>query len=152
MATVQPGQKKGIELKKVILVILVLFILMLITTSIAYVVARYASSEGRPKAVELQNKYITYPAGDFLTNLSDRGYIKVSLVYLLSDKEVEKEIKSKDYEIRDRIFSILRSKNFDGVKDSKGMEELRKQIKESINAILSSGEVEDVFFTSIIVN
>jgi flagellar FliL protein len=115
MATVQPGQKKGIELKKVILVILVLFILMLITTSIAYVVARYASSEGRPKAVELQNKYITYPAGDFLTNLSDRGYIKVSLVYLLSDKEVEKEIKSKDYEIRDRIFSILRSKNFDGV-------------------------------------
>jgi flagellar basal body-associated protein FliL len=32
------------------------------------------------------------------------------------------------------------------------MEELRKEIKECLNQLLNSGEIVDVFFTSIIVN
>ena len=152
MATPQTKPKDRTNLKNIVLVVLILFILMLMTTGIAYFVAKNIVGNTGPKPAESQKNYVTYSAGDFLTNLSDKGYIKLSLVYLLDDKGAEKELQSKDYEIRDKIFTILRSKNFDAVKDSKGMEDLRKQIKESINAILSNGKVEDVYFTSIIVN
>ena len=65
---------------------------------------------------------------------------------------MEKELKFKDSEIRDKIFTILRSKKYDSVRDSKGMEELRRQIKESLNQTLNGGRIVDVYFTSIIVN
>lgn len=151
MATVQTNQANKISLKSIILIVIVLILLMLMTTGIAYFVARnFAGASIVHK--EPSKETATYSAGDFLTNLSDKGYIKVSLVYLLDSKDIEKELQSKDYEIRDRIFTILRSKNFDSVKDSNGMEELRKQIKESINSVLSDGKITDVYFTSIIVN
>ena len=125
---------------------------MLMTTGVAYIVAKSIAGNNDKKNVETPKNHITYDAGEFLTNLSDKGYIKLSLVYLLSDKEVEKELKFKDSEIRDKIFTILRSKKYDSVRDSKGMEELRRQIKESLNQTLNGGRIVDVYFTSIIVN
>lgn len=151
MATVQTNRSNRINFRSIILIIMVLFILMLMTTVIAYFMVRNFAG-GNTDHVESNKQAVTYSAGDFLTNLSDKGYIKVSLVYLLENKDIVKELQSKDYEIRDRIFAILRSKNFERVKDSRGMEELRKQIKESINTILSGGKIVDVYFTSIIVN
>lgn len=151
MATVQTGQSNKSSFKNIILVVIILFMLMLMTSVVAYFVARnFAGST--INSHETEKQATPYSAGDFLTNLSDKGYIKVSLVYLLDSKELEKELQSKDFEIRDRIFTILRSKNFDSVKDSRGMEELRKQIKTSINSLLTSGKITDVYFTSIIVN
>jgi len=151
MATVQPNQTNKISVRSIILIVIVLILLMLMTTGIAYFVARNFAGESTVHR-EPSKETTTYSAGDFLTNLSDKGYIKVSLVYLIDNKDIEKELQSKDYEIRDKIFTILRSKNFDSVKDSNGMEDLRKQIKESINSILSDGKIADVYFTSIIVN
>lgn len=151
MATVQSGQSNKINFRNIILIIILLLILMLITTGVAYFVARnFAGST--PAHSNTGNESYTYSAGEFLTNLSDRGYIKLSLVYLINSKDVEKELQSKDYEIRDKVFTILRSKNFDAVKDNHGMEELRKQIKDAINSILTYGKIQDVYFTSIIVN
>ncbi|HHW02857.1 MAG TPA: flagellar basal body protein FliL [Thermoanaerobacterales bacterium] len=151
MATVQTNQSNKINFRSIILIILVLFLLMIMTTGIAYFVVKNYF-QVKPEQVESNKQPVTYSAGDFLTNLSDRGYIKVSLIYLLENKDVEKQLQSKDYEIRDRIFSILRSKNFDSVKDSRGMEDLRKQIREAINSILAGDKIIDVYFTSIIVN
>ena len=121
------------------------------TTGVAYFVAKNFAGGGNKKSVEVQN-YITYDAGEFLTNLADKGYIKLSLVYLLNNRDAEKELEFKDSEIRDKIFAILRSKKHDLVKDNKGMEELRGQIKEALNETLSNGSINDVYFTSIIVN
>lgn len=134
------------------MVVLALFIVMLMTTGVAYIVAKNIAGNNIKKNIEAPKNHITYDAGEFLTNLSDKGYIKLSLVYLLNDKEVEKELKSKDSEIRDKIFTILRSKKYDSVRDSKGMEELRGQIKKSLNQALNDGRIIDVYFTSIIVN
>ncbi|MFY9216999.1 MAG: flagellar basal body-associated FliL family protein, partial [Tepidanaerobacteraceae bacterium] len=116
-----------------------------------YVVAKNIASSNE-KVVENPKNHITYDAGEFLTNLADKGYVKLSMVYLLNGKDVEKELEIKDSEVRDKVFTILRSKNHDSVRDSNGMEELRKEIKECLNQLLNSGEIVDVFFTSIIVN
>jgi len=144
-----PENKSG--LRNVLLVVLALFFLMLMTTGIAYIVARSIAGSN-VRTVETAKNQVTYNAGEFLTNLADRGYVKLSMVYLLNDKQAEKEIEFKDSEIRDKVFTILRSKNYESVRDSNGMEELRKEIKESLNQLLNSGRIIDVFFTSIIVN
>lgn len=150
MAT-QKSPKKKSGLRNILLVVLALFFLMLMTTGVAYVVAKNIASSNE-KVVENPKNHITYDAGEFLTNLADKGYVKLSMVYLLNGKDVEKELEIKDSEVRDKVFTILRSKNHDSVRDSNGMEELRKEIKECLNQLLNSGEIVDVFFTSIIVN
>jgi flagellar FliL protein len=145
-------QRKLFNFRTIIITVIVLFILLALTTGITYLITQNMLKVNKADEINSQKKYITYTAGEFLTNLADKGYIKLSMVYLLYDKNVERELQIKDSEIRDKINTILRSKTFDSVKDSKGMESLRQQIKEIINSILASGQIEDVFFTSIIVN
>ena len=127
MATQKSPEKKS-GLRNILLVVLALFFLMLMTTGVAYVVAKNIASSNE-KVVENPKNHITYDAGEFLTNLADKGYVKLSMVYLLNGKDVEKELEIKDSEVRDKVFTILRSKNHDSVRDSNGMEELRKEIK-----------------------
>ncbi|WP_246110650.1 flagellar basal body-associated FliL family protein [Thermosediminibacter litoriperuensis] len=131
-----------------LLIILVLF--MIISTATAYFIARNLIAEGGEKGEKKQ--YITYQLGDYLTNLSDKGYIKLSIVCILGDKETEKEMQTKEYEIKDRVYSILRSKTYDSVKDSKGMQILKKELKDMMNTVVEKGKVEDVLFTNILVN
>lgn len=152
MAQVQTeSTKKSIDFKALIIIVLTLLILMLISMGVIYYVLTIAAP-GKADAKTQSTNLITYEAGEILTNLKDKGYIKMSMVYLMDDKNVEKELKQKEYEIKDNIFSILRSKAIAQVKDSTGMEQLRIQIRESINDILTQGEIIDVYFTSIIVN
>lgn len=145
-------ENKG-KFKNIFIIIFALVCVMLVTTIISYFVAKNIAGNKIPtNKVETDKNYTTYPAGEFLTNLSDKGYIKVSIVYLLSNKDVEKELEQKEYEIQDKVYSILRSKTFDSVKDSKGMEDLRVQIKDAANKVIKNGKIEEVYFTSIIVN
>lgn len=151
MPTENKQNSKG-KFKNIFLIIFVLVCIMLVTAVVSYFVAKNIAGNVNTNTVEVNKSYTTYLAGEFLTNLSDKGYIKVSIVYLLSNKNIEKELEQKEYEIKDKIYSILRSKTFDSVKDSKGMESLRIQIKDAANKVLGSGKVQEVYFTSIIVN
>lgn len=151
MAIQKSPEKKSSGFRNILLVVLALFFLMLMTTGVAYVVAKNIAGSN-VKQVESPKSNVTYNAGEFLTNLSDKGYIKLSMVFLLNDKKCEKEVESKSSEIRDKVFTILRSKSHNSVKDSNGMEELRKEIKESLNQLLNGGRIIDVYFTDIIVN
>ncbi|AEE91378.1 Flagellar basal body-associated protein FliL [Tepidanaerobacter acetatoxydans Re1] len=146
-----PEKKDKSKFQNLIMIILLLFVLMLLTSGVAYFVAKNIAGNNKT-VVEQSKSNITYDAGEFLTNLSDKGYIRLSLVYLLNSKDVENELKLKESEIRDKIFVILRSETYDSIKDSEGMENLRKKIKESLNQILTNGSIVDVYFTSIIVN
>lgn len=141
-------QKSG--MKKIILIASIVVILMILSAFLAYFLTKNFIVQGQAKE---EKKVLTpYQAGEFLTNLADHGYIKISLVFLLEGKDAEKEVKEREYEINDRIYSILRAKTFDSVKDSNGMEVLRSEIKNNINKLLEKGKVTDVFFNSIIVN
>jgi len=125
-------------------------ILLVVTTVVSYFVAKNVLGEYSTKQPERQ--LVTYDLGEYLTNLADRGYVKVSIVCLLDGKETEKEVAKKEFEVKDRIYAILRSKTYDSVKDSKGMGILKNQIKAAVNELIDSGEIEEVFFTEIIVN
>lgn len=143
--------KNGSSFKTFATIVLTLIILILISVSVAY----YTVTMLVPHNTSIKTKapnLITYEAEEILTNLKDRGYIKISMTYLIDNKKVEKELEQKEYEIKDNILYTLRSKTMAQVKDGAGTEQLRMEIKESINEILTHGEIRDVYFTNIIVN
>ncbi|NLC62852.1 MAG: flagellar basal body-associated FliL family protein [Thermoanaerobacterales bacterium] len=150
MSAPQPKQKSMFNFKTIIITIIVLFILLVFITGLVYFLTQNMLKADNQ--TDNQDKYITCDAGEFLTNLADRGYIKLSMVYMYFDENTQKELEVKSSEIRDKVNFILRSKTFNSVKDSEGMENLRQEIKDIVNSTLASGQIQDVYFTSIIVN
>ena len=65
MATEKNPENKS-KFKNIIIVVLALFILMLMTTGVAYVVAKsIAGSNNNSKNIEAHMNHITYDAGEF---------------------------------------------------------------------------------------
>ena len=95
---------------------------------------------------------------DFLVNLkSDKssGFLKTN-IYIGYDGELKEhaelpaELEEKKAILRDAVNSVLRTKkpeDFDGTKD----EQLKKEIKDKINTLLTKGKIEGVYFNDIIV-
>ncbi|KYO64578.1 flagellar basal body-associated FliL family protein [Thermovenabulum gondwanense] len=142
------AQKKG--MRRILIIVFIVVILMIVSAFMAYFLTKNFLFQD--KAKEEKKVLAPYQAGEFLTNLADHGYIKISLVFLLEGKDAEKELKQREYEINDRIYSILRAKTFESVKNSNGMEVLRGEIKNNINKLLEKAKIVDVYFNSIIVN
>lgn len=100
----------------------------------------------------------TFSLDEFLVNLkSDKssGFLKTN-IYIGYDedskdnKELPTELEEKKPVLRDSVNSVLRAKkteDFDGTKD----EQLKKEIKDKINTLLTKGQIEDVYFNEIIV-
>lgn len=95
----------------------------------------------------------TYNLGEFLVNLADedgKRYIKVTIYTGYENKKLDKEFDEKKPIIRDAVNSVLRSKQ---TKDftSKGTEDIKTQILNRINPILTSGKVDNIYFYDILV-
>ncbi|MCF6097068.1 flagellar basal body-associated FliL family protein [Thermovorax subterraneus] len=138
------------KLRSTLKLLVVVILVLLVSTTVTYFIAKNILADNSKKQQE--NQSITYSLGDYLTNLADRGYVKVSIVCLIDGKEAEKELKKKEYQIKDRVYSVLRSKTYDSLKDSKGMEALKKEIKDTVNKLIENGKIQEVYFTNIIVN
>lgn len=95
------------------------------------------------------------PLETFLINLADskgRKVAKVNMELELKGDDVADEIDKRKAQIRDLIIIILSSKTFDEVSTREGKENLRNEIKESINLFLTKGQINNVFFTEFIYN
>ncbi len=90
----------------------------------------------------------------FIVNLMDnagRRYLKVKMDLIVSSKETEEEIKKKDPDIRDVIIMTLSGKTFSDVAGIEGKMRLKKEIKENLNKVLTSGKVLKVYFTEFVI-
>lgn len=143
--------KKRLNLKKILFISIIIIFLLILTGTIAYFIAIKASQpETKTKIEDSKGKY-TYPGGEYLTNLADKGYIKLTIEFELENKEMIKELDKRKAEIRDRVNFVLRSKTSEDIKGDTGMEKLRDSIKKELNLLLKQGRVLDVYFTNIIV-
>lgn len=93
-----------------------------------------------------------FEAGEFTTNLAPGGekkLIKVKVVFELSNKDVEKEVKEKLPVLSDKIILFLNSKT-----DQELRAENRSQIKEEIlkglNDYLQTGKIRSIYFSDLV--
>lgn len=108
--------------------------------------------EEPPAGKEFQPKElgVLYPLEGFLVNIaSDRGprFLQMQVELELENPALEDEIALKRPAIRDAIILLLSSKSYKELRDPSGMQRLRTDLLKSINGILKSGNISDIFFT-----
>ena len=121
-------------------------------------VARYASSSGdiRVDPAKFQASY--YPLHDnFTANLKDSGqFVQVGLgVSTYYDQRVLDAVKLHEMAVRSAILMTLNSASAAGISTPEGKEQLKDALRKSINDVLKKkegfGGIDDVYFTSLVI-
>lgn len=95
------------------------------------------------------------PLETFIVNLSGskgRRIAKVNMELELKGDNVQEEIDKRKAQIRDIIIILLSDKTYDDVATKEGKEQLREEIKDTVNAFLTKGKIQTVYFTEFIYN
>ena len=99
------------------------------------------------------------PMETFIVNLAGskgRRVAKVNMELELKESEGEGkiagEIEQRKAQIRDIIIIILSSKTYEEVSSREGKDNLRSEIKDTINSFITTGKISNVFFTEFIYN
>lgn len=107
------------------------------------------------KSHEHNIKKPVVPLETFVINLAGskgRRVAKVNIELEVSKSDVQKEIDQRQAQVRDIIIMILSSKTYEYVSTKEGKNQLREEIKDTVNAFLSKGRIESVYFTEFIYN
>jgi len=103
-----------------------------------------------PERLQPQNLGVLYALEGFLINLTSKAgtkYLQTQIELELEDSAVEEEISRKRAVLRDAIIMLLSSRTYEALRKPKGMKELRKDILMVINNVLSTGRVQEIYFT-----
>jgi flagellar FliL protein len=90
----------------------------------------------------------------FIVNLLDQDgkrYLKTQFQIEVDSEEVQKELQERIAQVRDAILLLLTSKTFSQIGVPGGKIELRTELVERINAVLSRGSIRTLYFTEFVV-
>jgi len=93
------------------------------------------------------------PLDYFLVNLAeDQGQklFKVEMEFDVDSVDVQKEINKRMPQVRDIIIILLSSKNYSQISTPKGKENLKEEIRDTVNSFLTKGRINKVLFTQFI--
>jgi len=97
---------------------------------------------------------VLYPLDTFTVNLksdSGRRYLKATLSLELSGEELSTELDAKKAVLRDRIIRILSSKTLEEVSSRKGKKKLSEQIMNTLNSMITDGQIKGIYFTEFVI-
>jgi len=98
----------------------------------------------------------SYPLDTFSVNLAQgdgpRRYLRLNTVLKFTKDARQEELDARKPQIRDSIISILNAKRPEDLLKKEGKIFLKDEIKAAINAYLTNGKLEDVFYTGFQVN
>ena len=97
---------------------------------------------------------ILYPLDTFTVNLkSDAGrrYLKVTMSLELEGEELSLELDAKSPVLRDRIIRILSSKTLEEISSKKGKGKVSEQVMDTLNSMISDGEIRGIYFTEFVI-
>ena len=95
------------------------------------------------------------PMETFLVNLAGtRGakLAKINMELEVDGTKVEEELEKRKPQMRDVIIILLSSKTYDSITSKEGKDQLRNEVKDTVNSFLVKGKIKNVFFTDFIVN
>lgn len=123
--------------------------------TIEQVVEGEVSAQAEDAAKEGLEKAPVVPLETFIVNLAGskgRRILRVDLELEVSDTKVVAEIEQRKAQIRDIIIIMLSGRTYDQISGKEGKNELRDDIKGTLNAFLTKGKVSNVFFTNLLYN
>lgn len=93
---------------------------------------------------------VLYPMESFLVNVNgDSGskYLQTQMELELSDSSLQPELVRKRPALRDAVIVLLSSKTVKELREPDTLKQLRAQIVQSLNQILTTGKIKEVYFT-----
>lgn len=93
-----------------------------------------------------------FDAGEYTTNLAPEGeekFIKVQVVFELSNKSLEKEITEKLPVLQDRILYFLNSKTSEELRVEKRAA-VKTEILNDLNRYLTKGKIKNIYFSDLV--
>lgn len=120
------------------------------------VVAGEAKTEAEEESHEKAFVGKVIPLETFIVNMAGtkgRRILKVEMELEVQGDQVAEEIERRKAQIRDIIIITLSSKSYDEIASREGKDNMRTEIKDTINNFLTSkGKIKNVFFTNFIYN
>ncbi len=111
-----------------------------------------ASLDQKEGTLEATSGY-SVPLDYFLVNLAeDQGQklFKVQMEFDVDSVEVQEEINKRMPQVRDIIIILLSSKTYSQISTPKGKENLKEEIRDTVNSFLTKGKINKVLFTQFI--
>ena len=114
----------------------------------------------KKQAVNTQDESLSeigplYPMKPITVNLKSTGgkdvYLKVTFSLELNNKILSHELDAKNAVIRDEIIRILSSKTLADIDSEFEKDKMCNDIKKSLNAILTDGQINNVYIVSFII-
>ena len=149
---------------KILIIILAIILLFMIMLGVGFFIMwnKMSSSIQQPEAEienieqepEKESIGHMFSLGTFIVNLSDEGgkrYLRVSIDIELSGAELKEEIEKRLPQIKDNILMIIPSKTFNSLNSAEGKTALRNQLLLSINEVLNSGSIINMYFTEFVI-
>jgi len=115
---------------------------------------RRSSSSTYDDSRQLSEIGVLYPLDTFTVNLkSDAGrrYLKVTMSLELEGEELSLELDAKSPVLRDRIIRILTSKTLEEISSKKGKQKVSTQVMDTLNAMISDGQIKGIYFTEFVI-
>jgi len=141
--------KEGLTFRSV-LAIAVLMLVIAAGTSYGFMMFFMHGSTERAREVTIGP---TYSLGDFVVNLTaGRGYqyIQASIVVEVSTENVIEELEKRSPQIRDCIIAILRDQTVTDIEEADA-QTIKNRIMASLNSLLYTGQITQVWFTQLVV-
>ncbi len=116
--------------------------------------ARVSSADLSDETRPLSEIGVLYPLDTFTVNLksdSGRRYLKTTLSLELSGEELAQELDAKSAVLRDRIIRILSSKTLEEVSSKKGKQKVTQQIMDTLNSMITDGQIKGIYFTEFVI-
>jgi len=92
-----------------------------------------------------------FPLDTFVINLSGGKYLRVQVRLEFEGRDIPKRLYPRVVPVRDELIGILSTKRAEDLQTSQGKENLKKEIKNSINELLRHEDVKNVYFTQFVV-
>ncbi len=113
----------------------------------------HAQAEKAKVEEEITGK--TVPMETLLVNLAgSRGQslAKIDMEFEVDSEAVIKEIEKRKPQIRDVLITLVSSKSLNEVSSVEGKDNLRDEIRDTVNRFLTKGKIKRVLFTNLIFN
>lgn len=96
-----------------------------------------------------------FSIGDFTANLAGPAsthYVKVTVNFEINKDADEEEFKQRKPQFRDKVLSLLNSKQPADLQSLEGRNFLKDEIKTVSNTFVKKGKIEGVYFSAFVVN
>jgi len=161
---VEPKEKKSGGLKTGLLIVIIVILAFAASAAGTVISGKYFNdSASKPKGEEVEKttaiskKQRLVNVKKFIVNLatndsSDPQYLRLKVSLLVADDEQSKDLKKDMPLVRDSMIRVLKPKKAaDLLKDDKSIDQIKEQIKESVNKDYGSSIVQEVYVTDFVI-